>query len=272
MTIFQSVVLGMVQGLTEFLPVSSSAHLILFPWLFGWKDPGLAFDAFLHFGTLLAVLLYFASDWLAILKAGVVSIIDRRIGFDRDRLLFWLIGVGTVPAVLAGLLFHEQVETIFREPVLIAVPLAFVGFLLYWVDGNYPSLRRIEELTFKDAIWIGIAQAFAIIPGVSRSGGTMAMARLLGVNREAAARFSFLLSLPIILGACAFEWKKLAAQTADAFSVNSLLWGLGSATLFGMVAIHLLLHLVKTADFRFFAWYRVLLAALIIVLSIFPLR
>lgn len=270
MTTFQAIILGMVQGLTEFLPVSSSAHLVLFPWFFGWEDPGLAFDVFLHIGTLAAVLGYFARDWIAILKAGVMSIIDRRIGFDRDRLLFWLIVIGTIPAVMAGLLFHKQVESVFREPVLIAVPLAFVGFLLYWIDGNYPSLRHIEELTFKDAFWIGMAQAAAIIPGVSRSGGTMTMARLLGMNREAAARFSFLLSLPIILGACAFEWKKLAAQAGTTIPMSALISGLASSAFFGMLSIHVLLHWLRTADFRFFAWYRVLLAATIIVLTILP--
>lgn len=271
MTVFQAIVLGTVQGLTEFLPISSSAHLVLFPWFFGWKDPGLAFDVFLHIGTLLALLGYFAHDWIAIARAGVMSVVDRRIGFDRERLLFWLIGIGTIPAGVAGLLFHEQVELVFRDPILIAIPLAAVGFLMYWIDGSYPALRHIDELSFKDAVWIGLAQACAIVPGVSRSGGTIAMGRLLGLNRESAARFSFLLSMPIIAAACVFEAKKYAQTGGEEIPTACLVGGLVSSTFFGILSIHFLLQWLKTADLKFFAWYRALLAAAIILWAVLPL-
>jgi len=271
MTVFQAFILGMVQGLTEFLPVSSSGHLVLFPWFFGWKDPGLAFDVFLHLGTLLAVFGYFFRDWMGLIKAGVMSIIDRRIGFDRERMLFWLLILGSIPAGLAGLLFHDVVESVFRDPLLIAIPLAAVGFLLYWVDGNYPSLRQVEELTFKDAFWIGIAQACAIIPGVSRSGSTMTMGRYRGLNREAAARFSFLLSFPITAAALLYEGKKFAEQGGGGVSTECLIAGFSGSFVFGILSIHILLGFLRTADFRFFAWYRVMLAVVIIFWSLFPL-
>jgi len=264
MSTLQAFILGMVQGITEFLPISSSAHLVLFPWFFDWKDPGLAFDVFLHLGTLLAVLFYFFRDWLDLVKAGFLSIIERKIGFERDRLLFWLIVVGTIPACLAGLLFHEAAENHFRAPLLIAVNLAVVGFLLYWIDGKYAALKNTDDLRFTDAIWIGLAQAFAIIPGVSRSGSTMAMARLRGMNRETAARFSFLLSMPITLAACLFEFKRFAEDMVINIPMTYLMVGFASSLFFGLISIHFLLQYLRSADFRIFAWYRILLAILII--------
>jgi len=268
MTVLQAFILGTVQGLTEFLPISSSAHLVLFPWFLKWQDPGLAFDVFLHLGTLVAVAVYFFNDWLGLAKAGVMSIVDRRIGFDRERLLFWLLVLGSIPAGIAGLLFHQQVEEIFRDPLLIAVPLAAVGFLMYWVDGNYPALRHVDELSFKDAFWIGIAQACALIPGVSRSGSTMTMGRLRGLTRESAARFSFLMSFPITLAAVAYEGKKLAETGGYGISNECLIAGFGASAFFGLLSIHVLLRLLRTADFRIFAWYRVMLAAGIIIWSL----
>lgn len=266
--IFHAFILGLIQGITEFLPISSSGHLILIPWFFNWSDPGLAFDVFLHLGTLLAVIAYFFKDWWAIFKAGMASIIERRIGFDRHRLLFWLLVVATVPAVLAGLLLEKHVEGAFRAPLLIAVTLAGVGFLIYWIDGHYPSLRGIDELRMKDAIAIGLAQACAIIPGVSRSGSTMAMGRLRGMNREAAARFSFLMSIPITLGACLFESRKLSSPELSAVPSGYLITGFLSSLIAGLASIHFLLQYLKNSDFRVFAWYRLVLAAVIIVSSL----
>lgn len=268
MTVLQAFILGTVQGLTEFLPISSSAHLVLFPWFLKWHDPGLAFDVFLHLGTLVAVFTYFFSDWLGLVKAGIMSIVDRRIGFDRERQLFWLLVLGTIPAGLAGILFHHEVEEYFRDPLLIAVPLAAVGFLMYWIDGNYPSLRHVDELSFKDAFWIGMAQACALVPGVSRSGSTMTMGRLRGLNRESAARFSFLMSFPITLAAVVYEGKKLAEQTGGGISNDCLVAGFLASAFFGLLSIHVLLRLLRTADFRIFAWYRVLLAAGIVIWSV----
>lgn len=265
---FHAFVLGMVQGITEFLPVSSSAHLVLVPWFFGWQDPGLAFDVFLHLGTVVAIFAYFARDWVNLGKAAIASIVERRIGYEKDRILFWFLFLGTIPAVFAGLLFHEHAETVFRSPLLIAVTLSVVGLLLYWIDSSYPALRRIEELKLRDVLLIGFAQALAIIPGVSRSGSTMAMARLLGMNREASARFSFLLSFPILLGAFVFEAKGFLEQASGSLSAGYVLMGFLSSLIFGFLSIHFLLYYLRVADFRVFAWYRLVLAGGIIIWSL----
>lgn len=268
MNIGQAVILGIVQGLTEFIPVSSSAHLVLFPWLFGWQDPGLGFDVFLHIGTLGAVGIYFFGDWWRILKAGLASIVERRVGWDRDRMLFWFLAFGTIPAALAGYLFHDYFEGTFRGPLLIAVALGFVGFLLFWIDGKYPSLRPIEDMSMKDALWIGIAQAAALMPGVSRSGATMTMGRLLGLNRESAARFSFLLSVPIIAAAAAFELRNLLDVGNLGMPVSTLIAGMTASFLAGIMSIFFLINYLKTADFAIFAWYRIALAAFIVLWSL----
>lgn len=268
MNTFQAFILGLVQGVTEFLPISSSAHLVLVPWLFHWPDPGLAFDVFLHLGTFLALAIYFFRDWLNLMHAGVLSVVERRIGYQRDRILFWYIVWGTVPAAVAGLLLHEYVEAHFRAPLLMAVTLSSVGFLLYWVDGKYPPIRHLDEMTFRDAIWIGIAQACAIVPGVSRSGATMLMGRLLGMHREDAARFSFLLSMPIVLAANVFEMKDMLDLVNQGLSWGYLITGLVASTVFGLLSIHFLLGYLRSADFRVFAWYRMFIAIVILFCSI----
>ena len=269
MTTFQSFILGAVQGVTEFLPVSSSAHLILFPWVFGWKDPGLAFDAFLHLGTIVAVFFYFAGDWFRLIRAGFLSLIERKIGFETDRMLFWMLALGSIPAGLAGFLLGHQAEETFRSPLLIAMTLAGVGFLLYWVDGRYPATRKLEDLRGKDAFWIGLAQACAIVPGVSRSGSTMTMARFVGMSREAAARYSFLLSFPITLAAGIFKGREVLHHTDSDLPWGLLLTGLGASLVFGLVSIHILMRFLRVADFAIFAWYRILLGAGIVGWSLF---
>lgn len=269
MTQLQAIVLGIVQGFTEFLPISSSAHLILIPWFFGWPDPGLAFDVFLHLGTLAAILVYFIGDWLRLLRAGIASILDRRIGFDRDRVLFWLLFFASFPAGFAGLFLHDFVAEQMRSPLLVAINLSVVGFLLYWVDGRYPSLKSIDEIGFKDAMFIGLAQALAIFPGVSRSGSTMTMARYLGMNRESAARFSFMLAFPITAAAGAYECRKLFRDGALTLPTGYLVGGFIASTICGLVAIHFLLAYVRSADFAIFAWYRMALAAVILICSVF---
>ncbi len=269
MSVFHAIVLGLVQGFTEFLPISSSAHLTLVPWLFGWQDPGLAFDVFLHWGTLLAVFGYFFGDWVQLIRAGLASIIERKIGFDRNRSLFWMLVLATIPAGLAGYAFHDLVSGVFRAPLLIAISLALVGFLLYWVDGRYPPYRNMGDLSLRDAMWIGVAQAFAIIPGVSRSGSTMTMGRFLGLNREAAARFSFLLSFPIILAAGIFETKNLMEMGGGPqMSSGYLISGFIASFLSGIASIHILLAYLRSADFAVFAWYRIALAVGIVLLSL----
>lgn len=268
MNTFQAVVLGILQGLGEFLPISSSAHLILFPWFLRWEDPGLAFDVILHMGTLVAVLVYFAQDLLQLLRAGFDSVIERKIGFDRNRMLFWMILIGTIPGGIAGVLLHHAAEEKFRAPLLIAVSLSSVGFLMYWIDGKYPALRNTEELSMKDALWIGCAQAFAIIPGVSRSGSTITMARLLGMTRESAARFSFLLSIPIIGAAGILEGKKLLEMGHLPLPLPYLLGGFFASMISGFLAIAVMMRYVRSADLSVFAWYRVLLAAVTVIWSL----
>lgn len=267
MTTLQACILGLIQGLTEFLPISSSAHLVLTPWFLNWEDPGLAFDVFLHMGTLCAIGIYFFRDLLGLARAGLQSILERRIGFERERVFFWMIVIGTIPAALAGAIFHKHAEDLFRSPLLIAATLAFVGFIIYWVDGQYPWLKRLEELTFTDALLIGVAQAFAIVPGVSRSGATMAMARKLGFNRESAARFSFLLCFPIILGAGLMEGRHLLNEIGDGMQWSFLLSGFLMSFFSGLAAIHFMLTWLRSADLAIFFWYRLGVAIFVVIWS-----
>jgi|LakMenEpi03Aug12_release.lakeMendotaPanAssembly.Ray.scaffolds.fasta_scaffold255559_2 undecaprenyl-diphosphatase len=268
MSWFEALVLGAVQGISEFLPISSSAHLVLVPWVFGWKDPGMAFDIFLHLGTAAALILYFFIDLWGIFMAGLKSIIERRIGFEVERMLFWWIVLGTIPAVIVGLIFGDWIEANLRSPLLVAFFLAAAGFLMFWIDSRYPSGRSIEEMKGSDSIAIGLAQALALIPGVSRSGSTISMARLLGFNRHAAARFSFLLSVPVVLGALALEGRKVIGQLGGEMSVGYLVTGFLASFIVGILSIHVLLQFLKHASLRGFAWYRLLVAFLIVGLSL----
>ncbi|MGE5455071.1 MAG: undecaprenyl-diphosphate phosphatase, partial [Methylocystaceae bacterium] len=194
MSLIEAIIMGLVQGLGEFLPISSSAHLILVPWLFKWTDPGLIFDIGLHLGTLIAVLVFFWQDWIKLLKGAF--------GGTRstEGRLFWYLVLATIPGVLIGFMLESKAETVFRSPVLIAIMLIIMGVLLYWADQRGKKRVDLENIKLSSALTIGFSQALAIIPGVSRSGITMTTALLLGLKREEAARFSFLLSTPIIFG------------------------------------------------------------------------
>jgi undecaprenyl-diphosphatase len=269
MTFLQAMVLGFVHGITEFLPISSSAHLILIPWFFGWPAPGVAFEVFLRLGSLAAVFIYFAPEWWQLFKAGIASILERRIGFDRERLYFWFILFGMIPAALTGAFLKDSLDASLRSPLLIAIALACLGFFIYWIDGKYAALRNMEELSFKDVVWVGLAQSLAIIPGVSRMGATVTMGRLLGFKREAAARFALLLSLPVLLTASAFQWHDLASDAAGGSALGPLLAGFFTAAIFGFFAIHFLLRFLRSEDLSLFAWYRIFLAALVVLWSLF---
>lgn len=269
MDLFQSFILGMIQGVTEFVPVSSSAHLILFPWLMKWEDPGLAFDVFLHLGTLVALFIYFFRELWGVAMGGIQSVIERRVGFEPDRMLFWWIVIGTIPGAVAGLLFNHYAETVFRNPLLIAMTLSLVGFVIFWVDSQYPALRKLEDLSLFDVLWIGLAQAFAIIPGFSRSGSTMGMGRLLGFSRDAAARFSFLLCTPIILGAVVTKIKPLVEQIGNGMDWQLLAVGFGSSFFFGIISIHFMLRYLRSSSLAVFTWYRVALAIFVVFWSLF---
>ena len=250
---FQAIVLGAVQGLAEFLPISSSAHLILVPWLLKWQDPGLAFDVALHLGTLLALLIYYRDEWIAMARS-VAG------GQSAERRLLQLLIVASVPGAIIGLAFEKQAETTFRSPLLIAIAMAVLAVLLWLFDKLSPQKRTMGEMTYWDALVIGFSQALAIIPGVSRSGATITMARAVGVERGDSANFSFLMATPIIAGAGLVEARKLIHEGLD-WSV-----GLGfiSAAVFGLVAIAFLIRYVRTRDYVAFAVYRLLVAALVI--------
>jgi len=253
---FQALVLGAVQGLSEFLPVSSSAHLILIPWLLNWPDPGLAFDVALHLGTLLALLIYYWQTWVKLVGSLVNNDVASR------RLLFLLI-VASVPGAIIGLLLEKQAETIFRTPLLIASTMAVLGLVLWLVDKLSRSQRKVSDFTAADALLIGLSQALAIVPGVSRSGATITMARALGIEREDAANFSFLMATPIIAGAGLLEARKLVAAGLHA----PVVWGFLASAVFGVAAIAGLIRFVRTRTYQPFAWYRIAVAVVVFAVA-----
>ncbi|QQS21408.1 MAG: undecaprenyl-diphosphate phosphatase [Candidatus Moraniibacteriota bacterium] len=260
MTIFQAILLGLVQGLSEFLPISSSGHLVIAPWLFGFRDPGLAFDVALHVGTLLAVSIYFFRDGMNIM--GIRSDMPE---YTSGSKMFSLLVLGTVPGVLVGFLLEEKAETVFRQPLLVASMLFIFGGILFLIDRSAASHRNISRVTWKDALTIGLAQALAIVPGVSRSGITITAARALQFDRVSAARFSFLLSTPIIFGAAVLHAKEFfAVGTNPVF-----LAGVVSSAISGYIAIASLIRLVSSASYAVFFWYRESLALLIVLLFFF---
>ncbi|TEB09767.1 undecaprenyl-diphosphatase UppP [Pelotomaculum propionicicum] len=259
MTVFQALVLGVVQGLGEFLPISSSAHLVLAPWAFGWQDPGLSFDVALHMGTLLAVVAFFWRDWLELFSEAII----RRSGTKRAS-LFWYLVAATIPGALAGYLLEDQAETTFRNPLLIAVMLIAMGVILYLVDRRAAKRKGLMEMSLADSLLIGLSQAFAIIPGVSRSGVTMTAGRSLGFTRETAARFSFLLSTPIIFGAGVMKLKDISAGD---FTLPFII-GIVSSAVVGFLSIGFLLRYLTERSFTMFVWYRFALGLAIIGLVI----
>jgi undecaprenyl-diphosphatase len=264
-SILQAIVLGLVQGATEYAPVSSSGHLILVPWLFDWpilQDPELnkTFDVALHMGTLLGALIYFRRDIVAYLRAWFRSIARRSIVSTEDRLA-WAIVLGTIPGVIVGALLADTIEENLGQPWLIAVMLAVFGVVLYVVDRIAATTRGFDSIGPRTGLALGTAQALALQPGVSRSGITMTAARAIGLDREGAARFSFLLSLPIIAGAGIFKGIDLA-QTGFQGYGPEFFWGFVSSGVSGFVVIAWLLAYLKRHSFAAFMWYRLGLAAL----------
>lgn len=258
MTIIQAVIFGIVQGLGEFLPISSSAHLVLIPWLFGWTDPGLTFDVALHMGTLLAVVLYFWRDWIGLLKGAI----SPKPSYERR--LFWYLVIATVPGAAIGLALESKAETIFRSPLLIGIMLILMGIFLYLADRR-SQLRTMDTMTLSDAILIGLSQALAIIPGVSRSGSTMTVARWLSLTREDAARFSFLMSTPIVLGAGILSMRHLHLTDIN----TAFIVGVVTSFIIGIISISFLLRYLKTSNFKIFVGYRFLLGLAVIFIALF---
>lgn len=253
MTPFQAVVLGIIQGLSEFLPISSSAHLALAPWLLGWEDPGLAFDVALHFGTLLAVLWYFRSEWAALVRAAFGIITTGRIETPEKRRVIYLI-LATIPGAIGGYLLQEQAATSFRSPQLIGITVIVVGIVLWLVDKLVDQRRVLGEMRWIDALLIGLSQAVALIPGVSRSGATMTTSRGLRFDRESAAEFSFLMSMPIIVAAIVMEGPKALAESG---LTNEIMSGVAASAISGWLAISVLMRYVSRHSYGIFAFYRV---------------
>jgi undecaprenyl-diphosphatase len=248
----RAVVLGILQGLGEFLPISSSGHLIVVPWLMGWPDSGLAFDVALHLGTLAAVGFAFWRDWVRLIGAGLRGLAAGRPFADPDARLLWYLGLATVPGAVAGKLLDEWAETAFRSPGLVALMMALMGLVL-WAADRRASRSDGEVVSLRDTVLIGLAQALAIVPGTSRSGATISMALFLGHRREAAARFSFLLALPITAGAALVKVPALFHSAADTGVVVA---GMLAAAVSGFAAIRLLLAYVRVRDYRPFVHYR----------------
>lgn len=283
-TILQAIVLGIIQGVTEFIPISSSAHLIIVPWLFGWDSPSLSslpFDVSLHLGTLVAVLVFFAQDWIRLAKAGIASVQERKIGGDPDRLMAWLVIIGTIPGAVVGMLAESKIEDVFHHPgapiersalLLMALIIAIMGGLLMLADRLAKHQRDFKQITLKDAIIIGFAQALAIFPGISRSGSTLTAGLALGLKRASAAKFSFLLSAPIIVGAglkngldiyAGFMNGEIAANDMILFPIGVLAAGIS-----GYICIRFLLNYLQKHSADLFIYYRWAFAALIAVVAL----
>lgn len=257
MSIIQAIVYGIVQGIGEFLPISSTAHLVLVPWLFGWPDPGVVFDVALHLGTAAAVIIFFLKDWIVLIKAGFTK------PKTQDGRLFWFLVLATIPGALFGVLLDKYMES-FRNAALIGVMLIIMGIILFAADKYGRNRIDIKETGAKRSLIIGIAQVFAIIPGVSRSGITMTAGRMMGMTRESIARFTFLMSAPIILGDGIYHAKDLIHTSIN---LVPFLTAMITAAVVGVLSIKFLLDYLKSKGFGVFAFYRFALGALVIVLS-----
>jgi len=256
-----AIVLAVVQGLSEFLPISSSGHLILIPHLFGWSDQGLAFDVAVHVGTLVALLAYFRREIVAMTAAWLGSVFRRQ--RTADSRLAWQVLVGTIPVGLAGLAFGDAIEAQLRSPLFVAGTLSFFGLLMYAADRLSRGTRNEHSLSWPQAIAIGCAQALALMPGTSRSGITMTAGRALGLTRSGAARFSFLLAIPGITAAGCYEGLKLATS-GEAVAWTPMAIGLVFSALSGLACIHLLIRFIERIGLLPFTIYRLLIAALIV--------
>lgn len=272
MPIYQVIVLAIVQSLTEFLPISSTAHLWAVPWLFGWSNPelDLNFDIALHAGTLIALVLYFLRDWVQVAAQGF----GLKIGSDREiadnRNLLWMLAIATLPVGILGYAFKDLAETAWRNPMVIGSMLILVGIVMYIADVRRPGSKGIGEVTFFDSLFIGISQSLAIIPGVSRSGITISTGLFRDLDRHTAARFSFMLSTPALAGAALkayLDLHKIGGLT-PAMKVPALVGVLVSA-LTGYLVIAFFLRYLRSHSLRFFVYYRVIFGIMVIALAIF---
>jgi len=282
-TLLQAIILGIIQGATEFIPVSSSAHLIIVPWLFNWNDPALtslSFDVALHLGTLLAVLIFFFKDLVDLVRAAWLSIKERKIGEDSQRRLVWFIVIGTIPGAVVGFLAESKIEGLFHTPgqpvrpeamIAMALIIAWLGVFLWLADRLARHEFELKDLTLKKVLYIGFAQALAVFPGVSRSGSTITTGLALGMKREAAARFSFLLSIPIVAGAGlkslldiykGYKGGMITHQDLLLFPVGFI-----AAAIAGYFCVRFLLNYLQKHTTSIFVYYRFALALLVLVVA-----
>jgi len=281
LNLFEAVILGLVQGLTEFIPISSSAHLIIIPWLFRWDDPGISFDLVLHVGTFIAILSFFWQDWVRLVRAAIASIIERKIGQDTDRKQAWFLIIGTIPGGVVGYFAESTIEELFHQPgaghamgamITMAIIIALLGAGLFIAERTTRPVRGINQMSLKDALVIGLSQALAIFPGVSRSGATITAGLALGLQRETAARFSFLLSAPIILGAGLSSILDVRNELASGTMLQSdlLVYAAGfiTAVVSGYLCIKYLLRFLQRHSTDIFVYYRWLLAVLVLIVAI----
>lgn len=259
MNILQAIIYGIIQGLGEFLPISSTAHITLLPWFFGWDDPGLAFDIALHLGTLLAVVILFWKDWINLIWAGFT---DYK---SKEGRLFWYIMLACIPGGIFGVLFEDQIETTFRNPLLIGIMLIVMGIVIFIADKYSKSEIELLDIGFKRSLLIGVSQAIAMIPGVSRSGITMAAGRAFNIRREDAARFTFLLSTPFIFLSGVYKAKDLAGVSVE---IVPFVIAIVTAAAVGAFSIKFILDYLKKKGFGIFAVYRFIIGTIVIIAAI----
>ena len=258
MEIYQAIILGIVQGLTELLPVSSSAHLTIIPWIFNWNIPE-SFDVALHFGTLLAIGLFFFKDWISLIKGGYNYVVKKEKTVQGR--MFWYIVLATIPGGIVGFLLDHFLSDVLNKPLIIALALIVMGIVLYIADEKCKSKIKYEQMTLKQTFLIGVSQALAFIPGVSRSGVTMTTARLMGIERSSAARYSFMLSAPIVLAATVFKIRDFVFDLP-------FVMGILASFLVGMAVIKFLLEYLQKKSFKIFAIYRMAFGIFIILCAI----
>jgi len=274
-----ALILGVIQGLTEFLPISSSAHLILVPWIFGWEPQSLTFDVSLHLGTAVAVLAYFWREWIELGQETVRGLLERKPFGNAKRRFAWFLVVGTIPAAVAGFKLEKYVEQNLRSPLIPATTLVAFAVYLFVAERRGRQDRGLDRFKLIDSLWIGISQALALIPGISRSGVTIGTGLFRGLDRSSSTRFSFLLSMPVIVGAALLEGMHLVQAIRDpagpvghpamsgssALRLDVLAVGVLSAALTGFLCIRFFLRYVQTRSFTPFVLYRIFLAGVVVV-------
>lgn len=264
MSLFHSIILGLIQGLTEFFPISSSGHLVIMPWLFSWKEHPLIFDIVLHLATFCAIIIYFRRDWINILRGGFLNIPKGTSTGSNQKRLFWCIAIASIPGVIFGGIVGERIEYYFRNPLLIALTLGIFGLVLYIAELYGKKNKSLRDLTWQVALLIGLSQMLAIIPGVSRSGITISAAMALGMNREGSVRFSFLLAAPILFAATCYGIVEMV-EINRFFPWQMFLTGFITSFLSSLIAIHFLLRYIRRHPFTMFVVYRLAVSIVILL-------